>query len=76
MVVPCCWFQSSLESWFGIGLVSTMKDNEMLYIIEGVDLYGRKFSGRYNKEDADYLLAADRLNRLVKVISPCDTLNS
>jgi hypothetical protein len=53
-----------------------MKDNEMLYIIEGVDLYGRKFSGRYNKEDADYLLATDRLNRLVKVISPCVTLNS
>jgi len=76
MVVPCYWLQSSLESWFGIGLVSTMKDNEMLYIIEGVDLYGRKFSGRYNKEDADYLLATDRLNRLVKVISPCVTLNS
>jgi hypothetical protein len=76
MVVPCYWLQSSLEPWFGIGSVSTMKDNEMLYIIEGVDLYGRKFSGRYNKEDANYLLATDRLNRLVKVISLCDTLNS
>jgi len=47
----------------------------MLYIIEGIDFYGRRFTGMYNKEDADYLLAADRLNRLVKVISPCDTLN-
>ena len=52
------------------------KDNEMLYIIEGVDMYGRKFNGAYNKADADYLLATDRLNRLVKVISPCVTLNS
>jgi hypothetical protein len=37
---------------------------------------GRKFNSVYNKADADYLLAADRLNRLVKVISPCVTLNS
>jgi hypothetical protein len=50
--------------------------NESLYIIEGVDLYGRRFTGAYNKADADYLLATDRLNRLVKVISPCDTINS
>ena len=56
--------------------MNTMKDNEMLYIIEGVDMYGRRFNSVYNKADADYLLAADRLNRLVKVISPCDTLNS
>jgi len=56
--------------------MNTMKDNEMLYIIEGVDMYGRKFNGAYNKADADYLLATDRLNRLVKVISPCDTINS
>ena len=56
--------------------MNTMKDNEMLYIIEGVDLYGRRFNSVYNKADADYLLAADRLNRLVKVISPCVTLNS
>jgi hypothetical protein len=61
---------------FGIGLVIPMKDNEMLYIIEGVDMYGRRFNSVYNKADADYLLAADRLNRLVKVISPCDTINS
>jgi len=52
-----------------------MKDNESLYIIEGVDPTGRRFTSVYRKEDADYLLAADRLNRLVKVISPCDTLN-
>ena len=56
--------------------MNTMKDNEMLYIIEGVDMYGRRFNGAYNKADADYLLATDRLNRLVKVISRCDTLNS
>jgi hypothetical protein len=56
--------------------MQTMKDNEMLYIIEGVDMYGRKFNSVYNKTDADYLLATDRLNRLVKVISPCVTLNS
>jgi hypothetical protein len=53
-----------------------MKDNELLYIIEGVDPSGRKFNSVYNKADADYLLAADRLNRLVKVINLCDTLNS
>ena len=53
-----------------------MKDNEMLYIIEGVDFYGRKFNGVYNKADADYLLASDRLNRLVKVINQRDTINS
>jgi len=56
--------------------MQTMKDNEMLYIIEGVDMYGRKFNSVYNKTDADYLLATDRLNRLVKVISRCVTLNS
>ena len=50
--------------------------NKMLYIIEGIDFYGRRFTGMYNKEDADYLLASDRLNRLVKVINPCDTINS
>jgi len=48
----------------------------MLYIIEGIDFYGRRFTGAYNKEDADYLLASDRLNRLVKVINLCDTINS
>jgi hypothetical protein len=61
---------------FGTGLVIPMKDNESLYIIEGTDPSGRKFNSVYNKADADYLLAADRLNRLVKVISPCDTINS
>jgi hypothetical protein len=61
---------------FGTGLVTMMKDNESLYIIEGTDPSGRKFNSVYNKADADYLLAADRLNRLVKVISPCDTINS
>ena len=53
-----------------------MKDNESLYIIEGTDPSGRKFNSVYTKKDADYLLAADCLNRLVKVISPCVTLNS
>jgi hypothetical protein len=53
-----------------------MKDNELLYIIEGVDLYGRRFTGAYNKADADYLLATDRLNRLVATRNQCDTINS
>jgi len=57
-------------------MLTTMKDNELLYIIEGTDPMGRKFNSVYNKADADYLLATDRLNRLVKVISRCDTLNS
>lgn len=76
MVVRFYSLQSLQGFGFGIGLVIPMKDNEMLYIIEGVDMYGRRFNSVYNKADADYLLAADRLNRLVKVISPCDTLNS
>ena len=66
----------NLQSLLRNHWMNTMKDNEMLYIIEGVDMYGRRFNSVYNKADADYLLAADRLNRLVKVISPCDTLNS
>jgi hypothetical protein len=62
-----------LAHGFGIGLAMS---NESLYVVQGVDPTGRKFSGIYTKEDADYLLAADRLNRLVKVITPCDTINS
>jgi len=50
-------------------------DNKLLYIVEGVDFYGRRFTGAYNKEDADYLLATDRLNRLVATRNWCDTLN-
>jgi hypothetical protein len=73
MVVHYSSLQSSLEHGRGIGWAMS---NELLYIIEGVDPTGRKFSGQYTKEDADYLLAADRLNRLVKVISPCVTINS
>jgi hypothetical protein len=73
MVAPYYLSQSSLEHGRGIGWAMS---NELLYIIEGVDPTGRKFSGQYTKEDADYLLAADRLNRLVKVISPCVTINS
>jgi hypothetical protein len=41
--------------------------NKLLYIVEGVDATGRKFSGVYNKEDAAYLVASDRLNRIVAV---------
>jgi len=41
--------------------------NKLLYAIEGVDTYGRKFTGLYNKEDASYLLAADRLNKVVAI---------
>jgi hypothetical protein len=53
-----------------------MKDNELLYIIEGVDFYGRRFTGAYNKQDADYLLESDRLNRLVAVRNQRGTINS
>ena len=56
--------------------MNTMKDNEMLYIIEGVDMYGRRFNSVYNKADADYLLASDRLNRLVATRNQRDTINS
>jgi hypothetical protein len=55
--------------------MSASQDNELLYVVEGVDLYGRRFNSLYNKQDADYLLASDRLNRLVKVIRHCDTIN-
>jgi hypothetical protein len=61
---------------FGTGLVKLMKDNELLYIIEGIDFYGRRFTSAYNKEDADYLLASDRLNRLVATRNQRDTINS
>ena len=68
-----CYYSPCLRS---ASIYTESYHNKMLYIIEGTDFYGRRFTGMYNKEDADYLLAADRLNRLVKVISPCDTLNS
>jgi hypothetical protein len=71
MVVPYCLPCLRLAS-----IYTERQYNEMLYIIEGVDSQGRRFSGVYNKEDADYLLASDCLNRLVKIISQCDTINS
>lgn len=37
-------------------------DNEKLYIVEGVDFYGRKFTGLYMESEARYLAATDRLN--------------
>jgi len=40
-------------------------DNELLYIVEGIDPSGRKFRGLYSKEDAEYLAASHRLNRIV-----------
>jgi hypothetical protein len=52
-----------------------MKDNELLYIIEGTDFYGRRIVGAYNKQDADYLLESDRLNRLVAVRNQRGTIN-
>jgi hypothetical protein len=36
--------------------------NEKLYIVEGVDLYGRKFTGLYTESEARYLAERDRLN--------------
>jgi len=52
------------------------KDNDSLYIVEGTDHRGRKFRGVYTKEDADYLLASDRLNRLIHTVSMCDTIHA
>lgn len=36
--------------------------NEKLYIVEGIDFYGRKFTGLYSETEARYLAASDRLN--------------
>jgi len=41
--------------------------NKLLYIVEGVDPAGRKFSSVYNKEDAAYLVASNRLNRIIGI---------
>ena len=65
MVVHCYSLHLSLVFGFGTGLVRLMKDNELLYIVQGVDHRGRKFAGLYNKEDADYLVKSDRLNTIV-----------
>lgn len=40
-------------------------NNDLLYIVQGVDHRGRKFAGLYSKEDADYLVKSNRLNRIV-----------
>jgi hypothetical protein len=37
-------------------------NNEKLYIVEGIDFYGRKFTGLYMESEARYLAATDRLN--------------
>ena len=76
MVARSCSLRLSLACGFGTGLAKLMKDNELLYIIEGTDLYGRKIIGAYNKQDADYLLESDRLNRLVATRNQRDTINS
>ena len=44
-------------------------DNELLYIVEGVDPSGRKFRGLYNKADAEYLAASHCLNRIVGTVT-------
>jgi hypothetical protein len=72
MGAPCLSLQSSLELGLGIGLAMS---NEKLYTIEGVDLYGRRIVGRYNQQDAEYLLASDCLNKLVKSSTNCGTIN-
>ena len=50
--------------------------NELLYVVQGVDHRGRKFAGLYNKEDADYLVKSNRLNRVIQTVSMCDTINA
>jgi hypothetical protein len=40
-------------------------DSSVLYIVQGVDNQGRKFSGVYTAEDAAYLVATNRLNRII-----------
>jgi hypothetical protein len=50
--------------------------NELLYIVEGVDPSGRKFAGVYPKSDADYLVASDRLNRIIGTLTNRDTINT
>jgi len=40
----------------------TTNNNEKLYIVEGIDFYGRKFTGLYTETEARYLAATDRLN--------------
>jgi hypothetical protein len=51
-------------------------NNELLYIVEGVDPSGRKFAGVYSKADADYLVASDCLNKVIGTRTNRDTINS
>jgi hypothetical protein len=45
--------------------VATMQTNERMYIVEGVDPQGRTFRGIYNEQDARYLVASNRLNKII-----------
>lgn len=50
--------------------MANIRDNdtnaENLFIVHGVDPYGRKFAGVYTEQDARYLQQADpRLNKVV-----------
>jgi hypothetical protein len=45
-----------------------MSENEsqaLAYIVQGVDMYGRKFAGLYTEADARSLAIADRLNKVI-----------
>ena len=37
----------------------------LAYIVQGVDMYGRKFAGLYTEADARSLAIADRLNIVI-----------
>jgi hypothetical protein len=51
-------------------------NNELLYIVEGVDPSGRKFAGVYSKSDADYLVANDCLNKVIGTRISRDTIST
>ena len=45
-----------------------MSENEsqaLAYIVQGVDMYGRKFAGLYTEADARSLAIANRLNKVI-----------
>lgn len=39
----------------------------MIYLIQGTDIYGRKFTGRYNEDEARQLFH-DPTNRLLNIL--------
>ena len=49
------------QSWRCLPVTEHYTDG-LAYIVQGVDMYGRKFAGLYNETDARSLATADRLN--------------